>query len=327
MAVDFVALRQPGPLAPEQVEQCLHDIERRLTSSNAFYTIDVILRSIRPVLTASASELRQLIESPEPAISANAVAEALLRGEKRCLPNLARSALRVPANTDRPDVAALYVHAIALLGGQNAHRTLRELLSAPNPIVRMTAGYELSFFGDASSLSILREAFRREAKDWHQFPPHFRAVRIGARLIALGDADSRSRARSLLQALSVDGRYLLPALAERRKPKILQMLREMSVDRKQYHGMRKWAVRALGRVKDRGAVPYLLRALDDPVQDVNIEAVRALEDIGDSSSAPALRRMAEKVRPRNVIIHRPDGVANLADEILRVADALEHRRR
>lgn len=193
----------------------------------------------------------------------------------------------------------------------------------------MTAGYEISFFGDASSLSILREAFRREAKDWHQFPPHFRTVRIDAHLIALGDADSRSRARSLLQALSVDGRYLLPALAERRKPEILQMLREMSVDRKQYHGMRKWAVKALGRVKDRGAVPYLLRALDDPVQDVNvnIEAVRALEDIGNPSSAPALRRIAEKVRPRYIIIHRPDGVANLADEILRVADALEHRRR
>lgn len=111
MAVDFVAFRQPGPLAPEQVQQCLHDIARHLTSSNVFYTIDVILRSIRPVLTASASELCQLSESPDPAISANAVAEALLRGEKRCLPNLARSALRLPAKTDRPDVAALYVHA------------------------------------------------------------------------------------------------------------------------------------------------------------------------------------------------------------------------
>lgn len=78
----------------------------------------------------------------------------------------------------------------------------------------------------------------------------------------------RPQAKYLIETLSYNGRYLLPALAERRKPEVLQLLRELAIDRRQYHGVRKWAADALGRVGDKQALPYLLRALEAPVRDV-----------------------------------------------------------
>lgn len=321
--------RPPGPLKPEQVEPYLREIEDRLRyGSNRGTTEEFIrgqLRAVSLAATATAENLCELIRSDDVAIASNAMEEALLRREKRCIPALSQCAQRVPAKGADPSLSAMYVHALAMLGGRDTRDMLRKLLSAPNGVVRLTAAYELSFFGDASGLVILREAFRREAKNPNQFPPLFRAVRIGARLIALGDADTPASARSLLQPLGIQGRYLLPVLAERRKPEVLQMLREMVVNRKE--GMRKWAVIALARVKDRKAVPYLLRALDDPHREVIMEATRALERIGDPSAAPAIRRAAEKVRPRYVLIDHPGGPVNLADEMLRVADALESRPR
>ncbi len=325
--------RRPGPLSGQEADQYLRLLPVTLrTRSNAFSTLPSSnAAKLRQVITAPSTQLCGLIESADATLAAYATVEAILRHAPECVPAMTRAAARWQPPSGQGhvhDLPYLLVHGIAIIGGKEARPALEKLLRARSSEVRYIAAYELSFTGDTRVIPLLRQAF-----EWAVTPPvipNHRATKLAVRLIALGDADIRARAEYLFRKLPVDNRYILPALAERRKPEVVQFLREIAVDPRRYHGARKWAAIALGRVRDKSALPYLLRALDDPVRDVAEYALKAIEQIGEPSVAPQLRQIAERIRPRKrLLLYRNYSDLSspifFADEILRVARQLEQR--
>lgn len=282
--------RRPGPMNPQEADEHirrLSHIARTLYSA----PVPVDEEELRRVITARTEQLPALIESSNATLSAHAVVEATLRGAEGCVPAIARAAMRWQTGgkgTASRDLPYLTVHGIALLAGREARSTLEPLLKARSSEVQTVAAYELSFFGDKRAIPFLRRAFETSTQPPYR-APNFRATRIAMRLIALGDADTRARAEYLFRKLPLDHRYILPALAERRKPEVLQFIRELAVDQKQYHAVRKWAAIALGRARDREALPYLSRAAKDPVRDVAESALKAIHQIHGREVASSRR--------------------------------------
>lgn len=327
--------RRPGPMTPQEADD---HIRQMLHIARTLYCTPppVNETELRRVITAPTEQLPVLIKSSNSILAAHAAVEAILRGAKGCIPALAHVAMHWQPNGKSREMIAhrdlpyLAVHGIALLAGGEARPTMEPLLKARSSQVRTIAAYELSFLGDKRAIPFLHRAFEQATQPPYH-APNFRAMKIAMRLIALGDADTRAQAKYLLSKLYGDGRYLLPALAERRKPEILQFIRQMMVSR-EYHGVRKWAAIALGRIHDKKALPYLLRALEDPGREVAEHALKAIEQIGDASVVPQLRRIAERIRPRKALLlyrnnHDPSAPIFFADEILRVARSLEERAR
>jgi hypothetical protein len=335
--LELAIYRRPGPLSAREADEYLRLLPVTLGSFNPKYSPYTTLPSsnaakLRQVITVPSTQLCGWIESADPTLAAYATVEAMLRHTQECIPAMTRAAARwqpLSGEGHIHDLPYLLVHGIAIIGGKEARSALERLLRARSPEVRFIAAYELSFTGDRRVIPLLRQAFERSLTP--PVIPNRRATKLAVRLIALGDADSRTRAEYLFRKLPVDNRYILPALAERRKPEVLQFLRGIVTDRKQYHGARKWAAIALGRVGDKSSLPYLLRALDDPVRDVAEYALKAIEQIGEPSVVPQLRQIAERFRPRKtlLLVRNYSDLSSpifFADEILRVAHQLERQR-
>jgi HEAT repeat protein len=58
--------------------------------------------------------------------------------------------------------------------------------------------------------------------------------------------------------------------------------------------IREAAIRSLGRIGSRKAVPHLIRQLDSPSFALRLGAITALGEIGDVAAVPSLKRMAER---------------------------------
>ena len=82
--------------------------------------------------------------------------------------------------------------------------------------------------------------------------------------------------------------------------------------------MRRAAVRALGQIGNRAAVPALIEILnnEESGDDVRREAARSLDQIGDPAAIPALR---------SVVAARDPYLARIAFEALQRLDSANRR--
>ncbi len=104
----------------------------------------------------------------------------------------------------------------------------------------------------------------------------------------------RSRLAAILIALCVGGLTGAPARADDRVERMLLLLRQQpqGMDGKTWRSQRREAVRELGRLRARRAVPALLKIVSSERLDAILEfAITALGEIGDARARPALRRL------------------------------------
>ncbi|MDL1928430.1 HEAT repeat domain-containing protein [Fimbriimonadia bacterium ATM] len=278
--------RPVGPLAPQEAESYIQRL--RDVRYSALY-VPRHYQELRLVMTASVKKLSEYLLSHDEVLADEAAFEAALRADKRLLPPLVESLNRIVVVISKEMKApphGLYsrrttiVSAIGRIGTSEALDVLRQLVEHQDIYVRLTAAYLLAQRGEKHGMSTLREGV-------FLTPQLDRRVRrrFAEALLNIGFGTTKSELDELFDSLDGEARYLSPILAKRGDKLSLAYLREQSVNRNRYHGVRKWAAMALGQARDRAAIPYLLRALGDNTREVREEAEQALRLIEGSPSS------------------------------------------
>jgi HEAT repeat protein len=212
------------------------------------------------------------MQSDEPLLVKNAIGEAVLRRTPVPVAALCKLADGGAFRTDA-------IPALAMIGGEDAVNCLRGQLSDDDKLVSALAAYGLAAHGRRDGVRELWHALRNPITG-EAF--HDRIIRGGAAraLVELGEIDTRRELDELFELARAEGRYRCPLLARSGKPAQLAKLRDLAVDSSTDHLVRKWAVTALGDIRDRAAVVNLKRSLTDPSRQVREAAQVALQKIG-----------------------------------------------
>ena len=194
--------------------------------------------------------------------------DAVLRLGSLLRPEAARLAMAGLGDT-APVVRATAARAILALPPEEAVAALTPLLKDKFELPREEAAYAL---GETHAQSAVRPLLETLANDKS-------AGARGAAIVSLGLLKDELAVNLLTQVLTrkvqTDG---FTGLVLRRKGLENPFLRRA-------------AAQALGRIRNRAAVPVLTATLGDPKagNDVRREAARALGEIGDPAAAPALQ--------------------------------------
>jgi HEAT repeat protein len=295
IAVSALVQAQRGQLAPEQwrpfgpmseksADATVAALRARLRNSAA--VIDVDLRIVRRALIAANSEIKSMLASSDRATVVEAAREAGGRRAREFVPPLTKVAF---GRDESESLAA--VDALSAIGGEEARASLKGALRSPSSRVRVSAAVHLAESGDPSGRAVLLKRISGDDRmGWFLEP--LSNKRVGAALINIGYGKNRSELHHLLQVAGEPLRTLFPLLARKGWASVNPEMRSLVADRKQYHGIRKWAAIALGEARDPKAVEPLITALSDPVPDVRAAAATALGQIGDLTALPALKRLS-----------------------------------
>lgn len=187
--------------------------------------------------------------------------DALMRLANLKRPEASRAAA-AGLNDTSPTVRAAAAHAVTSLPNREAATVLLPLLKDKSEFVRREVAFALGEARHSSAVSALVELMNRDKQ------PSVRA----AAAIALGEIGNGEAVPALTQIIAGDGS----------KKKKLKSDEEEFVVRS--------AVRSLGRIGSRAAVPILIAALQDELNsmDTRREAAIALGVLGDTAALPAL---------------------------------------
>jgi cyclophilin family peptidyl-prolyl cis-trans isomerase/HEAT repeat protein len=201
-------------------------------------------------------------------------------------------------NDPDAEVRQMAAFALGLIGDPRAREPLAAALDDPAPIVRGSAAEALGLIGDpASADAIARMALQIvDSGGLAQLPDDGDTERdapASAYRLALF-ALVRLKAYDALASAALDAsgqprvRWWPVAFALQRleDPRGFNALRTLANEQQPY--TRAFAVKGLGPLKNRDAVPLLLPMVSGADHAVAVEAVRALERIGDPAAAPAL---------------------------------------
>ena len=203
-----------------------------------------------------------------------------------------------------PEVRKMAAFALGLLGDPRALESLVAALNDPSPLVKGGAAEALGLIGGTPAVDALGRFVMQmvesgllaqtpgEDEDARRDTPAA-AFRLGVHALA------RLKAYDHLAAAVLDGSgrprvrwwpvaYALQRLGD---PRALNALMLLAKDPHPY--TRAFAVKGLGALKNRAALPTLLPLLAGTDREVVIETVRALGQIGDPSAAPPLIKMLQ----------------------------------
>ena len=200
------------------------------------------------------------------------------------------------------EVRQMAAFALGLLGDASARDRLVAALGDASPLVQGSAAEALGLIGDPAAADALGAFLARlmESGAVAQLPPDAEdaardtpaaAFRLGVYALV------RLKAYGPLAAVVLDGAgqprvrwwpvaYALQRLEDPRAQGAL-----MTLAREAHPYTRAFAVKGLGAIKSRAAVPMLVPLAAGGNNPVTIEAIRALAKIGDPQAAPALVRL------------------------------------
>jgi HEAT repeat protein len=201
-----------------------------------------------------------------------------------------------------PEVRQMAAFALGLIGDKSARDPLIAALADPSPLVQGSAAEALGLVGDAGAADAVGRLAARvvESGALAQPPGEDDDVRrdtpTAAFRLALY-ALVRLKAYPQLAAAVLDAsgqprvRWWPVAYALQRSedPRALPALLTLAKDAHPY--TRAFAVKGLGAIKDRTALPVLMPLLTSGARAVLIETIRALGRIGDPSAADPLVRI------------------------------------
>jgi HEAT repeat protein len=261
--------RKPGPIPSAQARTIVE--ERRRLRANVAVAMPNDLKQLFEVLTASDVQLAKLLLSTDPLLVKNAIAEASLRRSKAAVPNLRKL-------TEQDEFRWAATPTLATIGGKEAMQCLRGLLGHRDQLGGVMAAYGLAAHGLRGGIPRLWFGVRNPIVKSLRITQQTRRAASDA-LIRLGDVDTRPELDEVFRLTRADGRYLCPVLAKAGKPAQLAKLRDLLVDQKVDHLVRKWAATALGGIKDKAAAPNLKKALTDSSRHVREAAEAALSNL------------------------------------------------
>ncbi len=219
-----------------------------------------------------------------------------------------------------PEVRQMAAFALGLIGDRRAHDPLVGALADPSPLVQGSAAEALGLIGDRSAADAIGKMVSAVVQSGAlaQPPPAADEARrdTPAGAFKLGVvALTRVNAYDQLAAAVLDPSgtprttwwpvaFALERIAD---PRAAGALRALTKDPDPY--TQAFAVKGLGVLKDRTAVPVLLPLVSSPETAVQIEAIRALGRIGDPAAAtPLLALLSSRALPLQA---RPEVVAAL----------------
>lgn len=234
--------------------------------------------------------VKNVIVSDQPMSVAAAAIEALGRiGDGRVEPLL----WRVLREDSRQDLRGEAAAALGAMGGPANLQVLREtLIGEMSLVVRGRLVDALGAFRDPAASAALAVVLD---------DPRSRSLR--QRVIRALGLSGPAAARPLISALQAaravgEQVAIVDALGRSGAPEAIEPLTGLQASAKDSDLRMRIAV-ALGAINDGGAVPTLIRMLDDPAMAAQYFAVRALGEARDKQAATPLRALFARLARRN----------------------------
>ena len=212
-------------------------------------------------------------------------------------------------NDPDPEVRQMAAFALGLLGDRRARDPLVQALSDPSPLMQASAAEALGLIGDATAAApigamvsslVQSGALAQPPADGDEARRDTPAAAFRLGLTAL----VRLKAFDALAAAVLDGagqprvRWWPVAFALQRLEDKRALVALMTLARDPHPYTRAFAVKGLGAVADRAAVPLLLPLVSGSDRVLAVEAVRALGRLADpAAAAPIVKVIQDRAAP------------------------------
>jgi HEAT repeat protein/cyclophilin family peptidyl-prolyl cis-trans isomerase len=203
-----------------------------------------------------------------------------------------------------PDVRQTAAFALGLIGDRRARDPLVVSLADPSPLVQGSAAEALGLMGDSAAADPIGKLIDRIVQSGALAEPPADAdagrrdtpagaFRLGVYALVRLKAYDQLASSVLDEAGQPRIRWWPVAFALQRlgDPHAFNALMTLAQDPEPY--TRAFAVKGLGALKNRAAVPVLVAQMSTTDRGVLVETIRALARIGDPTGAPPVKKLAQ----------------------------------